>query len=112
MDGLSGNHQDHPWLKVRKLVFRIACSLMIVAYWAMAAKIDPLVQLPTYPSNCLHFLRSMGNVSRSEPTQNTTEPLNVVVVGAGLGGLASAIALARKHHTVTIYEQAHQLAEV
>lgn len=78
----------------------------------MAAHINPLVQLPTYPSNCLHFLRSMGDGPKSEPTQSTTEPLNVVVVGAGLGGLASAIALARKHHTVTIYEQAHQLAEV
>lgn len=36
----------------------------------------------------------------------------VIVVGAGLGGLATAIALARKGHTVTVLEQASQLGEV
>ena len=40
------------------------------------------------------------------------EQLNVIIVGAGLGGLATAIALAQKNHNVTIYEQAHRLAEV
>lgn len=79
----------------------------------MAANIDPLLQLPTYPSNCLHFLRTVENASKAESVgQDTTEPLNVAIVGAGLGGLATAIALAREHHRVTIYEQAHRLAEV
>lgn len=38
--------------------------------------------------------------------------LRILVVGAGLGGLATGIALARRGHTVTIFEQARQLGEV
>jgi salicylate hydroxylase len=38
--------------------------------------------------------------------------LNIIVVGAGLGGLATAIALARKGHSVTVLEQASRLGEV
>jgi Phytoene dehydrogenase and related proteins len=38
--------------------------------------------------------------------------LNIIVVGAGLGGLATAIALAISGHTVTVYEQAQKLGEV
>ena len=32
-------------------------------------------------------------------------PLNIVIVGAGIGGLAAAIGLARNGHEVTIYER-------
>ncbi|MBZ6433075.1 MAG: FAD-dependent oxidoreductase [Acinetobacter pittii] len=42
----------------------------------------------------------------------TKGPLNIIVVGAGLGGLATAIALASSGHTVTVYEQAQKLGEV
>jgi salicylate hydroxylase len=38
--------------------------------------------------------------------------LRIIIVGAGLGGLAAAIALARKGHNITVYEQAPALAEV
>lgn len=38
--------------------------------------------------------------------------LHVAVVGAGIGGLAAAVALSRKGIDVTIYEQARQLGEV
>lgn len=38
--------------------------------------------------------------------------LNVIIVGAGLGGLAASIALARGGHNVTILEQAVALGEV
>jgi flavin-dependent dehydrogenase len=38
--------------------------------------------------------------------------LNIIIVGAGLGGLAAAIALARKGHHITVIEQAPALAEV
>ncbi|KAJ0427024.1 hypothetical protein BJY00DRAFT_320549 [Aspergillus carlsbadensis] len=39
-------------------------------------------------------------------------PLHVIVTGAGLSGLATAISLAQSGHTVTILEQAQELAEV
>jgi salicylate hydroxylase len=38
--------------------------------------------------------------------------LNVVVAGAGIGGLATALALARSGHTVTVLEQATTFGEV
>ncbi|KAJ5403239.1 hypothetical protein N7509_003110 [Penicillium cosmopolitanum] len=64
---------------------------------------------PTYPSNCLAFL----NEKLIESSNNTCRvPLNIVVVGAGLGGLATAIALASSGHSVTVYEQAPALGEV
>jgi salicylate hydroxylase len=37
---------------------------------------------------------------------------HVAIVGAGLGGLAAAIGIARVGHRVTIIEQAQQLGEV
>lgn len=36
----------------------------------------------------------------------------IVIVGAGLGGLSTAIALARRGHKVQVLEQAKQLGEV
>lgn len=38
--------------------------------------------------------------------------MDIVVVGAGLGGLAAAIALKTSGHDVTIYEQTVILEEV
>lgn len=39
-------------------------------------------------------------------------PVNVVIVGAGLGGLSAAIAIARSGHRVKVIEQAPKLGEV
>ncbi|OOQ86279.1 salicylate hydroxylase [Penicillium brasilianum] len=64
---------------------------------------------PSYPSNCLAFLNSPPTVENS---QTAHVRLNIIIVGAGLGGLATAIALATTGHTVTIYEQAAELGEV
>jgi salicylate hydroxylase len=74
------------------------------------------LQPPSYPSRCLEFLSA---AKTDEKTSNgdsnvTTIPLalNILITGAGLGGLASAIALARRGHNVTVFEQALVLGEV
>jgi salicylate hydroxylase len=45
-------------------------------------------------------------------TQPKWRPLNVGIIGGGLGGLASATALRRQGHIVTIYERADFAGEV
>jgi 2-polyprenyl-6-methoxyphenol hydroxylase-like FAD-dependent oxidoreductase len=42
----------------------------------------------------------------------TSSSLDIVVIGAGLGGLAAAISCALGGHNVTVLEQARELAEV
>ncbi|KAJ5812304.1 hypothetical protein N7474_008605 [Penicillium riverlandense] len=66
------------------------------------------LKAPTHPSNCLAFL----NPPAETPVQMARLRMRIVVVGAGLGGLATAIALASSGHTVTVYEQAPELGEV
>lgn len=73
-----------------------------------------LSTITTYPSQSLRFLEKL----RDEPSIDNNDPdqarvkLNVIVVGAGLGGLALAIALARRGHTVQVLEKATKLGEV
>lgn len=85
----------------------------------------PSIQLPewrrTYPSQSLRFLDDLvnsGSLHSEQDGVNGYEPsssrvkLRVVVVGAGIGGLAVAIALRRRGHSVRILEQAAKLGEV
>jgi salicylate hydroxylase len=69
----------------------------------------------TYPSQSLRFLRTLETETPfhqdAQPTPARLK-LNVIIVGAGLGGLALAVALSRRGHSVRILEQAPKLGEV
>lgn len=70
----------------------------------------------SYPTNSLQFLREIANKQGNALIANegmiARKSLNLVIVGAGLGGLAAAVALARSGHSVEVVEQAPQLGEV
>ncbi|ROV90349.1 hypothetical protein VMCG_09711 [Cytospora schulzeri] len=74
----------------------------------------PKFTTTSYPSNCLRFLQNVnypGATYDETPTQARAK-LCILVVGAGLGGLATAVALRRRGHQVTVFEQAPELMEV
>lgn len=82
-----------------------------------------LVKAASYPTGSLDFL---ARLKKQEQKQRlaTKAPdlindgelsrlrLKIIIVGAGLGGLAAAISLARRGHNVTVFEQAPALGEV
>ncbi|KAI1874299.1 uncharacterized protein JN550_002878 [Neoarthrinium moseri] len=72
---------------------------------------------PPYPSESLTFLRTLRAQRDIDSNVSTTPEqarlkLEITIVGAGLGGIATAIALARRGHSVLILEQAPELGEV
>ncbi|KAJ7834364.1 FAD/NAD(P)-binding domain-containing protein [Mycena olivaceomarginata] len=46
------------------------------------------------------------------PSNNSYEPLNISIVGAGIGGLTAAVALRRNGHNVQIFEAAEIKTEI
>lgn len=85
-----------------------------------AIHLGPPTPSITYPTQSLQFLKTLdvGNVAGKDRLSSFENPiparsvLNIVVVGAGLGGLGLAIALARRGHSVRMLEQASKLGEV
>ncbi|KAF2258075.1 2-polyprenyl-6-methoxyphenol hydroxylase [Lojkania enalia] len=67
----------------------------------------------SYPSNSLRFLQHLSSqeIQNDKPLQAKIK-LKIIIVGAGLGGLSTAIALQRRGHTVTVFERAPELGEV
>lgn len=53
-----------------------------------------------------------GKRSSNDGKEPSSVKLNIIIVGAGLGGLAAAVALTRRGHKVTVFEQAPELGEV
>jgi hypothetical protein len=81
-------------------------------------RIQKPLSTTSYPSNSLQFLQkgrsriTFQNDTKGTPPRQAKVRLKVLIVGAGLGGLATSIALARRGHSVTVLEQAQQLGEV
>jgi salicylate hydroxylase len=75
---------------------------------------------PSYPTKSLRFLEEYAKINGADTDNESssvhgrpaTVPLHIIVVGAGLGGLSAAVALARRGHSVTVLEQAAELGEV
>ncbi len=69
---------------------------------------------PTYPTRSLEFLTKLmhDQEPKTKVPLQAQVTLRIIIVGAGLGGLACAIALARRGHKVTVLEQTAQLGEV
>jgi salicylate hydroxylase len=77
----------------------------------------PPILKASYPSQALRFLEKVNgrNGTFTSPAsfpEQARIKMSIIVVGAGLGGLVLAIALARRGHSVRVLEQALKLGEV
>ncbi|KIW56578.1 hypothetical protein PV05_05230 [Exophiala xenobiotica] len=92
----------------------------------LTAMEEDFIHIPesaSYPTGSLDFLvklqkdeekrqKAMRASSLVNGEDLSRLKLNIIIVGAGLGGLAAAIALSRRGHKVTVFEQAPELGEV
>ena len=73
--------------------------------------------MTSYPTRSLRFLDQLeagvaGKRNPPEAEPHSRVVLDIIVAGAGLGGLSAAVALARNGHRVRVFEQTVALAEV
>lgn len=79
----------------------------------LAKRIQIPLNMPKHPTRSLQFLDELnGQPAKVTVPLEAKVKLKIIVVGAGLGGLACAIALARRGHEVVVYEQTVVLGEV
>lgn len=60
--------------------------------------------------NITNFLGVLANLAVLQ--SSAKDPLEVLIVGAGLGGISAAISIALSGHSVRVLEAAKELAEV
>ncbi|CZR66960.1 related to salicylate hydroxylase [Phialocephala subalpina] len=82
-----------------------------------ATVIDKLPTTTFYPTNSLQFLHKLekerlNESAKEPPIPEANVQLRIVIVSAGLDGLATSIALAQCGHRVIVLEQAQQLSKV
>ena len=76
------------------------------------------MQLPTYPAGSFDSLRNVklqagtNGLASHHKNKSPRIKLDVIVVGAGVAGLSTAIALKREGNSVRIFEAANVLSEV
>lgn len=77
------------------------------------------MKVPSLSSSSIRFIslkrRAIHtSLNMSQPIYESTSAakLSIAIVGAGIGGLSAAIALARDGHHVTVYESTPELSEV
>jgi NAD(P)H-nitrite reductase large subunit len=84
-------------------------------------KFISMPETASYPTGSLDFLAKLKQGESKEAHHDLDNPsrerqskirLNIIIVGAGLGGLSAGIALARRGHKVRVIEQAPVLGEV
>lgn len=66
----------------------------------------------SYPTTSWQYLRATSGEPYNQPTAPARCKLRVAIIGAGIGGLSAAIALAKDGHQVEVYENAPALAEI
>jgi 2-polyprenyl-6-methoxyphenol hydroxylase-like FAD-dependent oxidoreductase len=60
-------------------------------------------------SKYLHFAMAISEPSNDD---SLTRPLNILIVGAGIGGLAAAVGLRQQGHRVTLFEKSRLAGEI